>query len=189
VAALSEIKPDFKPKATLPKVDAKDLQLSSRSPVIPVVKDSEKSKKLRKDIENLVYDPTSDRKGTPKKKLETEKKSVSNEDRGELIPKEAPQEIEQPKATEKKKEPEKPATTPPTEKKDKRILKSVKPASKKEITFPVESFVNEYRFLQVPKKVLEKIGWSEKLDKRRTKKVMVTLDFQDGALVVKKRSA
>lgn len=184
MAALNEAKPDFKPKATLPKVDAKDLTPSSRSPVIPVVKPSEKSKKLRKDIENLVYDPTNDRKGTPKKKLETEKKSASNEDKGELIPKEAPEEIEQPKATEKK-----PVATSPTEKKDKRILKSVKPASKKEITFPIESFVNEYQYLKVSKKILEKIEWYEKIDARRSKTVTVTLDFAEGALIVKKKSA
>lgn len=166
MAALNEIKPDFKPKATLPKVNAKDLQPSSRSPVIPVV-----------------YDPTADRK-KPKKAAKAEKepeKKPANEDKGELIP--GPKKefedmstatIREPTADKKSKQKKKPETE--------------KPASKKEITFPRESFVNEYQYLKVSKKILEKIGWYEKLDARRSKKVTVTLDFDGNALIVKKKS-
>lgn len=51
----------------------------------------------------------------------------------------------------------------------------------KEVEFPIQAFVNLYGFLKIKDRVLEKIGWpkDEKFD--------VTLDWRDGALVIRKR--
>jgi hypothetical protein len=64
--------------------------------------------------------------------------------------------------------------------------KKAKEKTPKEAKFPIDAFVNEYGFLKIKRTTLEKIGWYEKLDERRNKKVNVKLDFKDGALVVKR---
>lgn len=62
------------------------------------------------------------------------------------------------------------------------------PASK-ETSWPIKGRINEYGFLHFSKNVLEKLGWYQKIDERRSKKVDVTLDFESGALIVKKKSS
>ena len=51
----------------------------------------------------------------------------------------------------------------------------------KELEFPVNGFINKYHFMRVSGAILEKLGWP--IDKQ----VNVTLDVQDGALLVRKR--
>jgi hypothetical protein len=87
-------------------------------------------------------------------------------------PKEAPTEAAHAEAKKAKKvaQPEKPKKAEPEK-------------VTKELTFPTEGFVNDYGFLKIRNKILEKVGWPV------DKKFDVTIDFVDGALVIRKKSA
>ena len=50
----------------------------------------------------------------------------------------------------------------------------------------MDGFVNGYGFLKLKKAILDKLGWSWKAGKGE--RTHVTLDVQDGALVVKKKA-
>jgi hypothetical protein len=66
-------------------------------------------------------------------------------------------------------------------KKAKKQEEGKKAPEPKELNFPVNGFINKYHFMRVSGAILEKLGWP--IDKQ----VNVTLDVQDGALVVRKR--
>lgn len=85
------------------------------------------------------------------------------------LPKEAPPEAKKTEAPKKKRTQKKKAST--------EVVKQ----NTSELSFPVEAFVNDYVFLKIRKKVLEKIGWPNK-------KFDVTLDIEGGALIVKKKA-
>ena len=60
-----------------------------------------------------------------------------------------------------------------------------KPEKKpKELAFPTEGFVNKYGFIKVRGAVLEKLGW-----KIPGPRLALTLDVQNGELILKKKSA
>jgi hypothetical protein len=80
-----------------------------------------------------------------------------------------PEPVEKPK----KEKNEKQKTTKKAEKKT---------TTKKELTLPCDGFVNKYNFLRVSDAILEKLGWPV------GKQVDVTLDVQNGALVVNKKA-
>jgi hypothetical protein len=68
------------------------------------------------------------------------------------------------------------------EKKKEKQKKTVTKTPPKELTLPVNGFVNKYNFLRVSDALLEKLGWP--IDQN----VDVTLDVQDGAIFVKKKA-
>jgi len=54
----------------------------------------------------------------------------------------------------------------------------------KDLTFPLEAFVNKYGFIKVRGAVLEKLGW-----KITGPRLALLLDVQDGTLILKKKNA
>jgi hypothetical protein len=126
----------------------------------------------RSPVIPVVYDPTADRKSKPNKAVKAEKNV--------------------PKATETplpgtKKEVEDMSTATIREPTADEKAKPKKPGAEipkqsNEVTFPFPAFVNEYGFLKLKDRVLKKIGWPT------DKHIDVTLDFVDGALVVKKKA-
>jgi hypothetical protein len=81
---------------------------------------------------------------------------------------EAPAEVERIKVLKEKKEKPK---------------KGKKKAEPKAVEFPVNGFINKYHFMRLNDAILEKLGWPT------GEKVNVSLDVENGALVVKRRNA
>lgn len=140
------------------KVKHENLKPSDRSPTIPIVYDPTPERKAKTKRKDTESVPKATETPPPETKKEVEDQSVAS--------------IREPTA-DKRTKPKKPGAEIP---------------ASKEITFSIEAFVNEYGFLKVQKKVLEKIGWYQKIDARRSKKVDVTLDFENGALIIKKKA-
>ena len=63
-----------------------------------------------------------------------------------------------------------------------------KPEEKsKELTFPIEGFVNGYGFLKLKKALLDKLSWNWKPGKGN--RTLVTLDLENGVLTIRKKGA
>ena len=87
-----------------------------------------------------------------------------------------------PKAPKRHKKPKEPGdeTSPENEPEE-----TKKPETKpKELAFPTEGFVNKYGFIKVRGVVLEKLGW-----KITGPRLALTLDVQNGTLILKKKGA
>jgi hypothetical protein len=78
-----------------------------------------------------------------------------------------------------------PTEKPKKEKKEKPKPKAKEKKAKKEVKFPVEAFINGYGFLRLSKSLLDSWGWKPGKGNR----TLVSLDMQDGALIVKKKAA
>jgi hypothetical protein len=81
--------------------------------------------------------------------------------------------------------PDKAEKLKPKESEKKKEDKSKKEPEKKskELKLPKEGFVNKYNFLRVSDAILTKLGWPTGVN------LDVTLDIQNGALIIKRKSA
>ena len=92
-----------------------------------------------------------------------------------------------PKAPKRRKpEDEKPAPEHEETREPKGLPKEKK-AKEKELTFPLDGFINGYGFLKLKKALLDKLSWNWKPGKGN--RTLVTLDVQDGVLILKKKNA
>jgi hypothetical protein len=73
-----------------------------------------------------------------------------------------------------------PTITPKKERKSKKAKKTQEPKVEQKPTFPVEGFVNPWGFIHLKKNVVEAFGAT------MGQKTAITIDLQEGTLVVKK---
>jgi len=97
-----------------------------------------------------------------------------------------PGDLTHPEITDETSPENKPEETKP-EKKEPKELPKEKKSKTKELTFPIDGFINGYGFLKLKKALLDKLGWNWKPGKGN--RTLVTLDVQDGVLILKKKNA
>ena len=102
------------------------------------------------------------------------KKEPTVKQKAEKLKEETPK--EEPKEAELKEAP----SEVPKVKKEK--PKATKKTESDELALPAKGFINKYHFMRLNAKILKELGWPT--DER----VNITLDVQDGSLVIKRKA-